>query len=205
MTDKKKKWERDIQSHTVSITTNDKLNINVTNILSAVSQYLATGTYLAHAIDGVQWGTVSNISSLSNKIDILTDLRVFNESQYLYIWHSNDTLDAILIEDDNNGESKDAFDECHILWGTSTVSDGDSTELVEGAQGFRFTVPDDFYLPSEEDRTDDRGNVTPLTDRVVINIRHYLGEHDNGMNYVAFSRILGLKKVEFWEEKNRNG
>lgn len=152
---------------------------------------------LAHADDGVIWGTVNNGQlvtsdsvapevSPSLRTETLQQARLFAEDAELLLWRDGDNQwHARLIRRPADGEIptfKEAIDEPHMLWGTHGKHCNGFTVLWDGAQGLRHAVP--MELPLGENNE---------TDPPRLWVRHYLQEDPNGFTRIVVSRLLRLE------------
>jgi len=139
---------------------------------------------LAHAIDGVIWGKIEGgrlVTSATLNHTTLQELRLFNKQREIHLWSVDDAWYARLIEDKDGITPDDYIEEAHILWGTKgTPQPTGFTRLEDGAQGLAHHVPIDAT------------SVTPKK-RVRLGVRHYFGEDENGVNYIAYSRLTTLE------------
>lgn len=149
--------------------------------------------FLAHADDGVIWGQTRNgqlivSSSIFSEISpplqatTLQQARLFGELAEVRVWRDGKNFRACCLRD-HADEGAEAFDEEHLLWGTSVEEQRDNFTLVaEGRQGLRHAVP--FAVSS----------LTPLSQnrRLRLRVRHYLAYDNNGQVYVSASRLVTL-------------
>ena len=155
--------------------------------------------FLAHAVDGVIWGVETESElRISINFDHFHDLwdnnmiqeeRLFNKNHEVYLWRSENSYMVRIIRDiDKN--TTDTIDEQHILWGVSAKKANDLlfTQLEDGAQGLNHIVPMDATWVDNKKR------------RLCLNVRHYFGEDDNGVNYIAYSRLMGLEEYQDGEK-----
>jgi CRISPR-associated protein (TIGR03984 family) len=155
---------------------------------------------LIHALDGVNWGRIDeNGIKISHDVDrniapplhpkTLQQVRIFNDSAEILLWRvGQHWQQRILIEIDLPADSQPmAFDETHLLWGTAAERQVDGfTLLADGAQGLRHIVP---YIPH-----------ILLNQRLALQVRHYLEKYDNGIQYIAYSRLVGFTAVRAKKE-----
>jgi len=203
----KNTWERKIEAVSYLLQTEPKDTVD--EAYQWALSKVENGFLLAHALDGVTWGTVKNHQlvqdsssvlaklspSLKNR-DNLLELRLFNADCEAFIWRVGAQWRCRLIDDRQDEISGDAFTECQILWGTESKKAGDFTILRSGSQGLRHAVPADYDLPSFSASN-------PLKERVVLQVKHYLQQRkSNGMLYSALSRLYGIDQVDFTRNNN---
>lgn len=150
------------------------------------------GYLLAHALDGVIWGKIVDgqlVTSSPLHIETLQELRLFNRQREIHVWHTGDTWHARQIVDEEGISEDDYIEESHILWGTrgKPVANG-FTQMHHRGEGLSHTVPIDATKVNEQQS------------RLYLCVRHYFGEDDNGVNYIAYSRIVSLDVKEFEDE-----
>lgn len=153
---------------------------------------------LAHAVDGVIWG-IQQEEELQISIDgehfhdlwsdnMIQEARLFNKTQEVYLWRSENGYMVRIIRD-NDEKTTYIIDEQHILWGvTGKLQPDDFTKLEDGAQGLHHSVPIDATWVDNKKR------------RLCLNVRHYFGEDDMGVNYIAYSRLTGLEEYQDGKE-----
>jgi CRISPR-associated protein (TIGR03984 family) len=153
---------------------------------------------LAHADDGVIWGTL-NAGKLVTSHDAaqgnttaenvcpklrsitLQQARLFSKDAELLLWRDGDNVfHARLILDTKASETSNwrlAFDEPQLLWGTQGLALAHGFTLLEdGAQGLRHAVP----LPFDT-----------IKYPVRLRVRHYLAQED--LARVVVSRLMTLE------------
>ncbi|MCL4256792.1 MAG: TIGR03984 family CRISPR-associated protein [Anaerolineae bacterium] len=151
---------------------------------------------LAHALDGVIWGKIDNgkltlqpIATLNP--DTLQELRLFNHEREIHVWRTGDTWHARQIVDKTDISEDEYIEESHILWGTKKnekEENGIFTTVEDGAQGLSHAVPIKNAHVTDKNR-------------LTLRVRHYFGEDDNGVNYIAYSRLVNLDVKEFKNEQ----
>jgi len=170
------------------------VSLDTDNPLVWLTQHLPgeSSFVLAHAIDGVNWGRIENSNiSFSHevapsiapppRVEMLQQLRVFNEMWEWFFWHDGQYWQQRIIDERTADISKPAIDEDHLVWGTLADSErAGYSVLSDGAQGLRHVVP--LAAP----------NMFP-TKRVVLQVRHYIDEQPNGVQFIALSRLVHLK------------
>lgn len=149
---------------------------------------------LAHADDGVIWGEVreGRLVLAGNAFpDLAVELRgvtlqqarLFGPAGELRVWRTSDgTFKGALITDEQ-GETE-PITEAQWLWGTPDGTDSEVdgfTLLREGAQGMLHAPPV-------------RG--LGSSDRVTLQVRHYLETDEQGVAAIGVSRLAGLSRVE---------
>lgn len=151
---------------------------------------------LAHAVDGVNWGWSTGSGFLfSHDVapklapvlhpETLQQLRVFTNAWECFFWYDGQGWRQRLIEDDADGTVLSVIDEYHLLWGTQTeVRAQGFSVLADGAQGLRHVLP--FATPD-----------TLLTKRAALSVRHYVGEHANGSQFIALSRLSHVEVLDY--------
>jgi len=152
-------------------------------------------TLLAHADDGVIWGTVDGAKLLTShdvfgdslspplRTVTLQQARLFGECVELLLWRAESEWRARLVEDTPDGGKH--YDEFQTLWGNRCVQARDGFALVcEGRQGLRHAPP--VNIPAAEFSEDHR----PLR----LQVRHYLKvEPETGLLRVTLSRLVRVK------------
>ncbi|MCI0626821.1 MAG: CRISPR-associated protein Csx19 [Acidobacteria bacterium] len=145
---------------------------------------------LAHAVDGVIWGQVTN-GRLALAGDVFKEIetplnaetlqqaRLFGPAGELFLWQTPAGITARLIED---GEATPVNSIADHQWLWGTVGDRGREEqgfslLFDGRQGLLHAPP-----------------ITGLgkNDRVVLTLRHYVDYAPDGQAYIAGSRLTGL-------------
>lgn len=190
-------------------------NITYVDLTCTVSEVNLTGTddllgyllsvgqegdiLLAHTISGVIWGVVEDGQlflshdvapdiSPALQLETLEELRLFSPEREIYLWHEQRTWYARTITS-SQGDSVPVIVEKHILWGTRGLGlDNGFTLLENGAQGLRHVVPIDATQIDGERL------------RVCLAVQHVLEEDPRtGLNVIAYSRLAGLKVVDYGE------
>lgn len=166
-------------------------------------------TLLAHADDGVIWGTFVNgqwqlsdspFPEISPKLrlETLQACRLFGEQAEVYLWRNDlNGWRARLIKD-GAGEEMETFDERQILWGTEAIEEKEKdgfTRLADGTMENQHTPP----VPLARLNFNPDQNKRPLR----LRIRHYLDLDQNavelpdafkvGLTYIAMSRLVALE------------
>jgi len=143
---------------------------------------------LAHALDGVIWGKIVGdklVTSAPLNTATLQEIRLFNDRREVHIWRNGDTWYQYK-KDETGIEADDYIDESYILWGvTGSLRDDGFTTLEDGAQGLHHTVPIDASAVNNRHL------------RACLLVRHYFGEDDMGVNFIAYSRLMGLSVKDF--------
>ncbi len=170
---------------------------NVKDWLQAQATRYQLKWLLAHADDGVIWGTVDNGQLVTSdsvapevspplRTETLQQARLFAEHAELLLWRDGDNQwHARLIRRPADGETPtftEAIDEPHMLWGTHGKHCNGFTVLWDGAQGLRHAVP--MELPLGENNE---------TDPPRLWVRHYLQEDPNGFTRIVVSRLFDLR------------
>lgn len=151
---------------------------------------------LAHALDGVIWGKIVDgklrlqPSAMLN-LDTLQELRLFNYQREIHVWRTGDIWHACSItEKPNITKDVDYIEESYILWGTrGKPLDNEFTQMHHRAEGLSHTVPIDTQQVNDQNS------------RLSLLVRHYFGEDANGVNYIAYSRLVCLDVKEFKNDK----
>jgi CRISPR-associated protein (TIGR03984 family) len=149
---------------------------------------------LAHALDGVIWGWVTQDGILTSrevspplKIETLLQLRLFNADCEIRLWHVGEDWRAVKTTDEED-TSAAAIDEPQLLWGTHATRGANTfTQLEDGSQGLIHAVPLEQSLDGNLGLRDKK-----TLQRVCLHVRHYLTEDAMGVNSVTISRLLGL-------------
>ncbi len=152
---------------------------------------------LAHALDGVIWGTFENGNLTTShetdsslpalKWDTLLQCRIFGETAETMLWCNDDGWHATTITDPAHADGY--LDEDQMLWGDKGEAAGDGfTRLSDGAQGLRHVVPLEFAtLEFGKD---------PVHRPVRLKVRHILGfDEQTGGAYIKASRLVKLYSV----------
>jgi CRISPR-associated protein (TIGR03984 family) len=164
---------------------------NITDPLTELETQVATGKYkylLAHADDGVIWGTVDGKSlKLSSKefpgispelrLETLWEMRLFSETAEWHLWQTENGWLACIVMD-GEGEIGGSFDERYIVWGTDT----------EG------TPQNGFYPVHEADLGIVHAPPIKMNERhtLTLSVRHYIDHDDAGAAYIKISRLMNL-------------
>ncbi|YAF95635.1 MAG: CRISPR-associated protein Csx19 [Nodularia sp. CChRGM 3473] len=146
---------------------------------------------LAHAEDGVIWGTFKDGQLLTSdsvfdffpKLSPLTlqQCRAFGETSEVMLWRTDEGFKARLIQDEKDTEF---ISENHILWGTKADKIcGDFTLVSDGSQGLRHAVP---LTDIEFDKN--QKLYRPLR----LNVHHYIDYDDSGVARIDLSRLVNL-------------
>lgn len=163
-------------------------------------------TLLAHADDGVLWGTVSGgelhlshkaFPDVSPELELVTlqQARVFGPESELLIWRDGGgSWCARILRDEPGPGTAWRFDEAQLLWGDH--QEGEPVEgfalVAEGQEGRRHAVPvPQGGIPFA------RSGYHPLR----LSVRHYLEDDGDGLLVVVHSRLTGLSARE-QEESN---
>ncbi len=143
---------------------------------------------LAHADDGVIWGRMEDGTLVTApetdfspplRMETLQSARLFSEAGEISLWHDGDGMLHARMIVDGEGDPAEYYDEDQILWGNHVeASEGDFTQMNDGAQGLRHIVPIAVANPA--------GNRRPLR----LTVRHYLSEDEFGFVRVAHSRLV---------------
>jgi CRISPR-associated protein (TIGR03984 family) len=158
---------------------------------------LGLHTLLAHADDGLIWGTVNDRQlKLSGQVFpkqfpalrsmTLQQLRLFGERAEVLIWRDGDSWRGRVLEDAPISEPR-CFDEAQIQVGDHAEDSRDGfTVVAEGQEGLRHAAPLD-KIPFEPADNRDRHHPLRLT------VRHYLDRiEEDGTLVIAHSRLVRL-------------
>ncbi len=200
---KQRKW----QVNLIPIEAPFKDDARLKNWLTEQAKTYALTTLLAHADDGVIWGTLAEgtlklsaeafpLVSPELRAVTLQECRLFSEQAELYLWRDEDDRWRARLIQDNQGREGGALDEQQILWGTQAKDERDGfTLLSDGAQENQHAPP----LSQADMRFDPDNNYRPAR----LWVRHYLAndtEADTidpkfqvGLSYIALSRLVSLK------------
>lgn len=145
---------------------------------------------LVHADNGIIWGAM-RAEGLKLSSDVfgppqlrlerttLQQARLFGPTGELRLWQGPHGLNAYLRRDGLGDEERVWFDETYLLWGTRRERSREQfSELVEGAQGIRHSVPFEF-TPNDQQRAK-------------LLVRHYVGEDASGVARVVDSRLVDI-------------
>lgn len=175
--------------------------LNTATLYNWLSHYAADDDMLlAHAIDGVIWGRVSNGQpqpltshhidhkiSPELRVETLQQLRLFNAERELYLWRDGDGWQARYANEFPDENTQAVLEEYHILWGTKgTLKKHGFTLLEDGSQGLRHIIPIDASGVNEK-------NI-----RACMRIHHYLS--DNSKTHetrITYSRLAGIEVVNY--------
>jgi CRISPR-associated protein (TIGR03984 family) len=163
-----------------------------------LSQFATDGDILlAHAVDGVIWGRVSNGTlhtsheidrkiSPELRIETLQQLRLFNTERELYLWRDGDGWQARRATEVHHEHADAVLKEHHILWGTKgTLQAHGFTLLEDGSQGLRHIVPIDASGVNEKHT------------RACMRVHHYLGmDSEAGVASIVYSRLAGIEVMK---------
>lgn len=164
-----------------------------------LSQFATDGDILlAHAVDGVIWGSVSNGKlQTSHEIDrkispelrvkTLQQLRLFNAKRELYVWRDGDGWQARHANEFHDENAQAVLKEYHILWGTKGILQKHGFTLLEdGSQGLRHIIPIDASGVNEK-------NI-----RACMRIYHYLSDNsETHETRIIYSRLAGIEVVNY--------
>jgi len=181
----------------------DGLTEDLPGWLRAQAALLDPCWLLAHADDGVIWGSVDaercrtsfDVAHLHPdarptcpplRLVTLQSARLFGDAGEALLWRDGERgWRARLIRAagrDETADWREAFDESQLLWGNQATALGDSgfVLLRDGSQGLRHVVP----LP--DGPREFRGR--PLR----LRLRHYVREDRSGFARVVQSRLMRL-------------
>lgn len=156
---------------------------------------------LAHCYDGVVWGEYTaegwqTSSGYANspalRWETLLELRLFSETQELFVWRVGDGFRGRAIND-TEGDLHEYYDEAQILWGSEVDEEKQKkapegfTVVVDGQQQLKHVVPiSDDKLTFVKDKQPFR----PLR----LHLRHYVKQDDEtGLALVEVSRLVKLE------------
>lgn len=176
------------------------LEVNVANteeLLHWLWQHAINGDLLlAHAMDGVIWGRISNdvlfISHMMDpqispplRLETLQQLRLFNSEREVYLWSDGINWQAVYATEFPN-DNEAVLRENHILWGTKGKAlENNFTDLEDGSQGLRHIVPIDA------------SHVNEMNARHCMHIHHYLNiDETSGVTHIIYSRLAGIEVVK---------
>ena len=156
---------------------------------------------LVHADDGVIWGRRQPDGSLLLSSDVfdlksrypaiavelrpetLQQVRIFGPGGELLIWRNEGRFQGRSIMD-GNLQTGDAWQEQHLLWGTSIEQREGFSLLKEGQQGPQHAVP----------------IVVSGIQRAALTVRHYTQSDRHGQAIVGLSRLVNLGLFATTEE-----
>jgi CRISPR-associated protein (TIGR03984 family) len=154
---------------------------------------------LAHADDGVIWGTINGDTlHLSSevfarvspplKLETLQQARFFGPKGELLLWRGENGWRARVVkEDEGEGETTEVFDEQYLLWGTHHDDpQGHFALLRQGAEGL-------LHAPPIQPQTDSAGK---LVNTPYLIVRHTLDYDSDGQARIAFSRLVSVQPSE---------
>lgn len=166
-----------------------------------LSQFATEGDILlAHAVDGVIWGRISNgqLQPLTShhidpkispelRVETLQQLRLFNAERELYLWRDGDGWQARHANEFHDENDPAVLEEYHILWGTKgTLKKHGFTLLEDGSQGLRHIIPIDASGVNEK-------NI-----RACMWVHHYLDkDSETGVASIVYSRLAGIEVVNY--------
>jgi CRISPR-associated protein (TIGR03984 family) len=201
-------WARTIQPYAdlADPVSTDGVAENLSGWLTQQAAAYGLTHLLAHADDGVIWGrfdpsglvTSSDAARAAGAEECspplrevtLQTARAFSPAAELLLWRDGAAWLARVIRPAGPGETPDlreAFDEEHLLWGTTIRPLIHGFVLAEhGRQGLRHAPPID--LPERP------YSLAELPLR--LRLRHYVGEDELGMARVAVSRLVSLFSPE---------
>lgn len=140
---------------------------------------------LAHADDGVIWGEVRDGALYRSnglfephlRLDTLQMARLFGFGGELFLWKNDNSWSSRMVTD-GEGNSKEYYDETHLLWGKDVEKrENGFIHLRHGEEGLH-------HAPPVGD-----GDVEPP---LVLIVRNYIGYDDDGQAYVQFSRLVSI-------------
>ena len=156
---------------------------------------------LVHADDGVIWGRRQPDGSLVLSSDVfdlksrypaiavelrpetLQQVRLFGPAGELLIWRNEGRLQGRSIMD-GAAQTGDAWQEQHLLWGTSTEQREGFSILKEGQQGPQHAIP----------------IAVSGAQRAALTVRHYAQSDQYGQAIVGLSRLVNLGLFATTEE-----
>ncbi len=176
----------------------DGINNDIKKWLQRQTTQYGLKWLLAHADDGVIWGTVDQgelVTSDTIPLEVspplrretLQQVRLFAPHAELLLWRDgDDQWHARLIREAKEEETpvwREAIDEYQILWGTHAepLSNG-FTLMTDGLQGLRHAVPLEVKGKFKEESR-------PLR----LWVRHYIKEDEGGFARIVASRLLDLR------------
>lgn len=153
--------------------------------------------FLAHAVDGVIWGRVTDgvletadahFPTVSPKLRFATlqEARLFGSEAEVRVWRGDGGFLGCRISDVPETGAL-AFEESHRLWGTVAQEHKNGfTLLADGREGLRHAPPLD--VPD----TAFRSGVNERYRPAALHTRHYIRFDEFGQAYIAASRLVGL-------------
>lgn len=158
---------------------------------------------LAYAEDCVIWGKLADGKlqlSQPDRLSAITllEARLFGEESEVHIWRTNDGFAGCHVSDKGESETAGAYDEWQRLWGVDAEGRADGfTQLVDGQEGFRHTVPLDVPNTAFH-RSHPRFHPT------ILKTRHYFTVDDEtGVTSIALSRLVSIDSESFDEYRER--
>jgi CRISPR-associated protein (TIGR03984 family) len=157
---------------------------------------------LVHADDGVIWGRRQSDGSLLLSSDVfdlksrypaiavelqpetLQQVRIFGPAGELLIWRNEGRFQGRSIIDGDDFQREDAWQEQHLLWGTSIEQRQGFSLLKEGQQGPQHAIP----------------IAVSGAQRAALTVRHYAQSDQHGQAMVGLSRLVNLGLFATTEE-----
>lgn len=150
---------------------------------------------LAHCYDGVIWGELRDGKlalscdefverGLTLRWTTLQQARLFGELGELLLWPGPRGSWRATLRHDRSGDATHYIDETHLLWGTRAAGKPKNGfwQIVEGVQGI-VHAPPISVVPTAELKCEARAR---------LKVRHYLGEEETGLLYIAGGRLVRL-------------
>lgn len=176
------------------ITPPSAFNDDLRTWLAQEAQKRALPWLLAHSDDGVNWGKVESARLLISHdyfadlappllAETLQQVRLFGPEGELLLWPIDGQWQGRFLAETAAGQTLTTH---YLLWGDRCEQKAADNFLLlaEGAEGLRHGLP----FPVE-------GNFDPQTQRVALQIEHYLAYDDDGQAYIAASRLHSLSIV----------
>lgn len=180
--------------------------------LQAITKNYQLPYLLAHAEDGVIWGSFdidSGTLKTSNeafpeckfpelRLLTLQQCRIFGEGGEVFLWKSNGEWHSRLILQNKVSElilneQIALIPEAQILWGTQGKTNGNFTLLSDGSQGLKHAVPITGITFSQDKKK--------LYRPVRLELHHYFCYDQDGLARIFLSRLVSLKKEPINESK----
>jgi CRISPR-associated protein (TIGR03984 family) len=166
-------------------------NLDINQWLENQAEEHQLNFLLAHAEDGVIWGTFKDCQLLTSDsvFDFLPTInpltlqqcRAFGKTSEVMLWQTDDGFKARLIQDEKDTEF---IPENQILWGTKADKIcGNFTLVSDGSQGLRHAIPLTNIAFDQNQKL-----YRPLR----LSVRHYIDYDDSGVARINLSRLVNL-------------